>query len=311
MRLSPERTGARAGASRIPVASPLRTTPVALVAPDSVDKSAASITQVTPNAMRVAGVPDSDTAVALSNSNLSECAASSRVAQQREQSIAAFQHGGAVNSIAFSPNSHWLVTGSLDNTTKFIDVGTYDVVDDRLYGSPVQSVAVSHDSTLVAIDLLSGGVVITPIGIQTDEPFFGPSPDGGRIVTSMAFSPVSALLVMGTIDGHRIVARNGDARRQLRRFLPRRHDACCWVRKQPSRAHRRCVATGNVIGEVSDGINFASQMQPVPQQNQPKKRQRGTALVAMFGSARCALAPRRGCTKTARCRPRRRSCTAA
>ena len=85
VRLNPACTGAPTGPDRAAVASPPRATPVLLVAPDSVSKSAGSITQVTPNAVRVEAIP---------SSNPSECGASSGMTPQRDTLSFAFSASG-------------------------------------------------------------------------------------------------------------------------------------------------------------------------------------------------------------------------
>src|ERR1044072_67385 len=62
-----------------------------------------------------------------------------------------FGHRRAVTALAFSPDGHWLASGSKDNTIKIWDIATGRLLR-TLYGhgAPVNTLAVSEDGKIIA-----------------------------------------------------------------------------------------------------------------------------------------------------------------
>ncbi|RYP10911.1 hypothetical protein DL764_000347 [Monosporascus ibericus] len=107
-------------------------------------------------------------------------------------------HGGWVNSVAFSPDSKFIVSGSIDSTVKVWDAATGADFSTLVgHGGRVNSVTFSPDSKFVASgsddntvkvwDAATGAYLLTLEG-------------HGSYVTSLAFSPDSKLVASGSGD---------------------------------------------------------------------------------------------------------------
>ncbi|KAK4643691.1 hypothetical protein QC761_0070480 [Podospora bellae-mahoneyi] len=108
-------------------------------------------------------------------------------------------HGGSVRSVAFSPDSKWLASGSGDNTIKIWEVATGSCTQTlEGHGDWVWSVAFSPDSKWLASGSAGDNTikiweVATGLCTQTLEGYSG-------WVTSVAFSPDSKWLALGSED---------------------------------------------------------------------------------------------------------------
>jgi WD40 repeat protein len=105
-------------------------------------------------------------------------------------------HDGTVNSISYSPNGCYIITGSSDNTIRIWDAETGSAVGKPLEGhtDPVSSVAYSpdgrriisgsDDKTIRIWDAESGSAVGKPLEGHTDPVWsVAYSPDGRRIIS--------------------------------------------------------------------------------------------------------------------------------
>ena len=121
------------------------------------------------------------------------------------------EHGGDVNSVAFSPDSQYVATGSEDMHLRIIDVKTgkehYKFVHDSwenqngMYRSSVHSVAFSPDSQYVATgsyDYPKGYLRI--IDVKTGKEKYKIA--HGDYVCSVAFSPDNKYVATGSYDKH-------------------------------------------------------------------------------------------------------------
>src|SRR5450432_201589 len=109
-------------------------------------------------------------------------------------------HTMHVNSIAFSPDGHRIVSGSGDKTIRVWDAETGAVVAGPCHGHSdwVTSVAFSPDGHRIVSG--SGDKTIRVWDAETGAVVAGPCHGHSDYVTSVAFSP----------DGHRIVSGSGD-----------------------------------------------------------------------------------------------------
>ncbi|OCH91831.1 WD40 repeat-like protein [Obba rivulosa] len=112
-----------------------------------------------------------------------------------------YGHSADVNSIAFSPDSKYIISGSDDKTVRVWDAETGRVLGDPFSGhkSAVLSVAVSpdgqhiisgsSDATIRVWDAATGTTILAPINGHTGT------------VTSVAFSPNGKHIASGSRDG--------------------------------------------------------------------------------------------------------------
>ncbi|KAG9091010.1 POC1 centriolar protein A, partial [Ceratobasidium sp. 370] len=108
--------------------------------------------------------------------------------------------GSGVNSVAFSPDSHRIVSGSSDNAVRVWDADTGALIGESLtdHSHLVTSVAFSPDGhrTVSGSDDKTVRVWDADTGAPIGEPFTGHS----HSVTSVAFSPDSHRIVSGSDD---------------------------------------------------------------------------------------------------------------
>ena len=109
-------------------------------------------------------------------------------------------HGSSVWSVAFSPDSQRIVSGSLDNTLRLWDAQTGAPIGEPLAGheEAVLSVAFSPDSQRIVSG--SRDNTLRLWDAQTGAPIGEPLEGHGAAVLSVAFSPDSQRIVSGSDD---------------------------------------------------------------------------------------------------------------
>ena len=109
-------------------------------------------------------------------------------------------HTNTVNSVTFSPDGKWIVSGSSDKTIRVWDAMTHDAVGDPLEGhsSLVTSVAFSPDGTRI----VSGSYdkTIRVWDAATHAAVGDPLEGHTHWVLSVAFSPDGMRIVSGSCD---------------------------------------------------------------------------------------------------------------
>ncbi|PVH99118.1 hypothetical protein DM02DRAFT_656712 [Periconia macrospinosa] len=106
-------------------------------------------------------------------------------------------HSSSVNSVAFSPDSTRLASGSYDNTVKIWDASSGQCLQIlRCYSPSVNSVAFSPDSTRLASGSYDRVVIWDVSSGQCLQILKGHS----RSVSSVAFSPDSTRLASGSVN---------------------------------------------------------------------------------------------------------------
>jgi len=106
-------------------------------------------------------------------------------------------HDDRINSVAFSRDGKWVVSGSDDNTVRVWETNTGTEISRMTHDGPVTSVAISPDSKWVVSGSKDGTARVWEVAAGTEV---------SRLTThhgsvnSVAFSPDSKLVVSGSDD---------------------------------------------------------------------------------------------------------------
>uniref|UniRef100_A0A0C1RPE7 Uncharacterized protein n=1 Tax=Tolypothrix bouteillei VB521301 TaxID=1479485 RepID=A0A0C1RPE7_9CYAN len=134
----------------------------------------------------------------LPNEILSTVETSLHTALETKVTIPFVGHEGFVNSVAFSPDGQYIVSGSDDNTLRLWDIhGNLQGQPFWGHESPVTSVAFSMDGQYIVSGSRDNTLRLWDIyGNPQGQPFWG----HGNWVTSVAFSPDGQYIVSGSRD---------------------------------------------------------------------------------------------------------------